>query len=101
YFSADFLTDANKETLKQVREANNPQLADAAKTFFDGLKADRSSLMIGDILRSFAFIAAAVVFVFLLIRSKIRPIIAVLGITLFSFIDVMVIYAKYLNNDNY
>jgi hypothetical protein len=101
YFSFDFLTDNDKEILKQVRASNNPQLVDAVKPFFDGLKEDRRSLMMGDIFRSFAFIAAAIVFIFLLIRNKIKPIIAILGLMLFSFIDVIVIDAKYLNSDNY
>jgi hypothetical protein len=101
YFSFDFLTANDKEILKQVRGSNNPQLTDAVKPFFDGLKEDRKSLMMGDIFRSFAFIAVAAIFVFLLIRNKIKPVIAIIGIMLFSFIDIMVIDVKYLNGDNY
>jgi len=101
YFSFDFLSGSDKEALKQAQQSNNPQIASAVKTFLDGLKADRSSLMIGDIFRSFAFIVAAAIFLFLLIRNKIKPIVAIIGLTLFSMIDVMVIDTKYLNSDNY
>jgi uncharacterized membrane protein YfhO len=86
--------------LKQVR-ANNPTLAESFKKFFDGLAADRRSLMMGSILRSFAFIAAAALLLFLLIRDKIKPVVAIIGIILLSFIDLIAVDAKYLNSDNY
>jgi membrane protein YfhO len=101
YFSFDFMADNNKELLKQVRSSNQPTLADAFKKFFDGEVVDRKSLMMGSILRSFAFIALAAIMLFLLIRDKIKPVVAVIGITLFSFIDVIAVDAKYLNSDNY
>jgi len=101
YFSFDFMSDSNKEILKQARAGNNPQIAEAVKTFFDGLKADRSSLMIGDIFRSFAFIAAAAVLLFLLIRNTIKPLVAVIGLQVLLLIDLFPIDSKYLNADNY
>jgi hypothetical protein len=98
YFSFDFMSDSNKEILKQARSGNNPQVAEAVKTFFDGLKADRSALMIGDLFRSFAFFAAAGILLFLLIRNTIKPLVAIIGLQLLLLIDLFPIDAKYLNS---
>jgi len=101
YFSFDFMTEGNKEMLKQIRTSNNPTLADAFKKFYAALVEDRKSLMMGSILRSFGFIAAAALLLFLLIRNKIKPVVAIIGLILFSFVDLIAIDAKYLNSENY
>jgi hypothetical protein len=101
YVSFDFLSDNNKEILKQARQSGQQQLTDAVKSFFDGLKDDRKSLMLGDIFRSFLFIAMAFVFLFLLIRDKIKPPVAIIGISILILIDLIGVDVKYLNYDNY
>ncbi len=101
YFSFDFLSSSDKSTLKQVREMSQPQLLETIKSFFDALKEDRKGLMMGDIFRSFAFIAFAFGMIFIYIKNIIKPWILIAALGLFTFIDLMVINNTYLNANNY
>ncbi|MDP9230761.1 MAG: YfhO family protein, partial [Bacteroidota bacterium] len=101
YLTFEFLSTSDKEILKQVREMNNPQLLQAVDSFFDGLKADRKSLMLGDIFRSLGFIAVAGLLLFLLLRNIIKPLIVIISLAILLLIDVMAIDVKYLNSDSY
>lgn len=101
YFSFDFVGLRDTQLLKQAREANQPQLLDYINSFIEGLKEDRRSLMMGDILRSLGFILAGIVFLFLLVRKIVSPLLAIAGLTVFVLVDLMVINATYLNAENY
>lgn len=101
YFSLDFLNESDKGILNQIREINNPQLTEAVKSFFDALKEDRQSMMMSDIMRSLAFAAAAALMLFLFLKNMLKPVPVMLGLLLFSFIDVMAVNVKYLNSDNF
>jgi uncharacterized membrane protein YfhO len=101
YFSFDFLSTTDKDILSQVRQMNQPQLYEALRSFFDGLKQDRQSLMMGDIFRSLGFIAVAVLLIFFLIKNTIKPALAIAGIGIFILIDLLTVDLKYLNTDNF
>jgi len=101
YMMFEFVSKGDKAILKQVREMNNPELYQAVDSFYDGLKADRKSLMIGDIFRSFGFVAVAVILLFLALRNTIKSLTLGIGLTIFAFMDVMTINSKYLNSENY
>ncbi|MES1222042.1 MAG: YfhO family protein, partial [Bacteroidota bacterium] len=105
YFNADFLTTADKGLLKQLNDIADPQQKQAVmepvRTFINGLKADRESLFLGDLLRSLLFIATAGIAIWLYIKKKINGIVVLATIGVFSLIDVMVIDVKYLNGDHY
>ncbi|WP_207494247.1 YfhO family protein [Aridibaculum aurantiacum] len=101
YFSLDFTSISNAAMLKQVQQMNQPQVLDYLRSFLEGMREDRRSLMMGDIFRSLGFIAAAAVILFLLIRKTVSPLIAAWALIAFALIDVMVINTKYLNAENY
>ncbi len=101
YLSFDFLSQSDKEVLNQVKQINQPQLSTAVKSFFDGMKQDRQSLMLGDIFRSLGFIAVAAALLFLFLRNTIKPVVLISGLALLIMIDLLVIDNKYLNSDNY
>ncbi|MBS1654418.1 MAG: YfhO family protein [Bacteroidetes bacterium] len=101
YISFDFLSPGDKNILTQVRGMSQPQLYEYVKSFYDGLKQDRKSLMIDDILRSLGFIIAAGFILFLLLRNSLKPIISVWIIAALVMIDLMSVDVKYLNSDNY
>ena len=101
YGSSDFLNQQDRTALRQLRSINEPQVLQAINPYFDGLKEDRKSLMIDDIFRSLGFIAVALIFLFLAMRNTIKPIVAIVGIMLFSFIDLISIDLNYLNSENY
>ena len=80
---------------------NNAQMSQGVNSFFSGLKADRRSLMLGDIFRSLGFISVAAVLLFLLIRNIIKPLVVIAGLTILILIDLMSVDTKYLNSENY
>jgi Bacterial membrane protein YfhO len=101
YFSFDFMSGADQEVMKQVRQMNQPQLLEYVKTFYDGLKADRQSLMLSSILRSLGFIVLAAGLIFMYIKNIFKPVVLCTGLAILVFADVAFINTKYLNSDNY
>ena len=101
YMSYDFLSSTDKSILKNIRASNQPQVVDAVKPFFNGLKEDRQSLMLTDLFRSLGFIILAVAALFLYLKNKIKPWILIAGLAVFAFIDVALVNSTYLNSSNY
>lgn len=101
YSTSSFLSKADEALLRDVRSMGQAQLLSVVDAFFDGLKEDRKTLMLDDILRSLGFILTTALILFLLIRKKLNGIAAGLLIVSLSFLDVIVIDNKYLNRDQY
>ncbi len=101
YFSLSYLTGSDSQLLKDAKNAGQPQITGAVDSFFDGLKADRKGLFMGDIWRSLGFILLAAVTLFLLIRNTIKPVLAAILLAVFVFIDLILVDIKYLNKENY
>ena len=100
YVSFDYLTTNDKELLKQVSNMDE-QIKAPVKEFFNGLQEDRKGLFLGDLLRSFFFIAIAAGALWLYIKNKLKPAIVLTVIGVFSFIDVIAIDTKYMNSDDF
>ena len=101
YASFDFLSEGDKAILKQVSGMNQPQLSQAIDTFFDGLKEDRKSLMLGDIFRSLGFSLAGLFLIYSLIKKWLKPLVVFVIFAVFGLIDLLPIDSNYLNSDNY
>ncbi len=105
YFVADFSTDADRTLLKQVANIQDAQqktmVEQPIRAFENGLKDDRGSLFMGDILRSFFFIAVAGISILLFIKKKITTPVVIGVVCVFAFIDLITIDVKYLNADQY
>ena len=101
YFMSDFMSGSDKEIMRRVTMANDSQWMQILNTFFDGLREDRKSMMIGSILRSLGFGLLTLIFVWLAIRKSITPMILGAGLTLFVLIDSITVDVKYLGYDNY
>ncbi len=101
YISFDYMGERDKDIMKQVNSSGQPQLIEAVKTFYGGLKADRSSLFLGDIFRTVAYMGVAFLFVWLLYKRKINRYLGFGAIALAGLIDLLSIDSKYLNSDNY
>jgi len=101
YVSLDYMNSMDNEVMKQVRSSGQQQLVDTIKSFYDGLKADRKGLFMGDIMRSFGFIALAALIIWLMIRNTIKPLVATILLTVFIFVDLITIDSKYLNKEKY
>lgn len=105
YLSADFTGEADKNLLEQVSKipdaTQREQISAPVKTFVDGLREDRKSLFLGDLLRTLLFCAVAGAAVFIAIKNKVSGLVITAVIGVFALIDVFSINAKYLNSDNY
>lgn len=105
YFTADFTSEPDRMLLQNISTITDPQQKAAIetpiRTFLNGLKADRQSLFMGDLLRSFLFILVAGLAILLFLKRKLNALAVTLAVGLFAFIDVMAINTKYLNGDNY
>lgn len=101
YATFEFMSEGNKEVLKYFREQNQAQLITLLNDLFNGLKEDRQSLMLTDIFRSLGFIAAAVVAIWLWLRNTISSVVAIVGLTVLSLIDLLTIDSIYLNANKY
>ncbi len=105
YFTSDFTGEPDKVLLQNISTITDAQQKAAIETpirsFLNGLKEDRQSLFMGDLLRSFLFILVAGLAIFLFLKRKLNAMAVTLAVGLFAFIDVMVINTKYLNGDNY
>lgn len=106
YFSGDFSSESSDGfLLKQVSSIKDAQQKEAMeapiRSFVNGLREDRKDLFLGSLFRSLAFIVVAAGLCWLLIKNKIKPVIAIAVIGLFAFVDVMMIDVKYFNAENY
>jgi hypothetical protein len=101
YGSFSYLGPNDEGVLKQVHAANQPQLNEYVNTFFDGLKADRKALFLGDIFRSLGFVVVAFGLIYLLIRRKLSPVIVFAAFAALTLIDLLPVDNKYLNSENY
>lgn len=101
YMSFSFLSENDRAILKQVAGMNQPQLSQAINSFFDGLKADRKSLMLGDIFRSLGFALAGLFVIYALLKKWLKPVPAFILLSVMGLIDLLSIDSTYLNNDNF
>ena len=98
YFNSDFKSASDTNFLTQM--AGWEYLPNAIN-FFNALEEDRQGLFMGSLLRSLFFIGAAALILWLVIRKKFQALWAIIILGALSFIDVMVINSKYLNEENY
>ncbi len=105
YFTSDFSNAADKSLLQQISAIPDAQQKAAIEppvhAFVNGLKEDRQGLFMGDIFRSFLFIAVAIVAIFFFIKRKLNALTTVVIIGVFAFIDVIIIDTKYMNADHF
>jgi hypothetical protein len=101
YVSSDFTSSQERGMIRQAAASNQQQLVQMIDSFVDALKADRQSLMMGSIGRSFGFILVTALILFVWIRNNLNRTLVVAGITILSLIDQLVIDAQYLNAESY
>jgi uncharacterized membrane protein YfhO len=103
YFMSDFMSGSDNELMKRLKSGGEgaQQWLQIFTSFFDGLREDRKSLMMGDILRSLGFGFVALLLVFLAIRKTISNLVLGIGLLIFVLIDSFTIDVKYLNYESY
>src|SRR5688572_5371324 len=101
YMMSDFMSSADTDFMKRVNTSGDQQAMQVYNSFYDGVKADRKSLMMGDIMRALGFGLAALLLVFLAIRKSVSNMILGIGAIVLVLIDLITIDVKYLNYDSY
>ncbi|MFN2438722.1 MAG: YfhO family protein [Chitinophagaceae bacterium] len=104
YFSSDFQSEGDKRLMgwaASLPEQFKLTVENHSRSFLNALEDDRKSLFFGSLVRSFFFIAAAAVVLWLMIKKNFSKWASLAIIGLLAFIDVIAIGTKYLNEDNY
>jgi hypothetical protein len=101
YFSFDFMHQSNKLVLANDQLIRQPEAYTLVRDFISGIASDRKALMLSDIFRSFGFIAAAALLLFLFARNVIKPTVLGAIMIVLLMIDLMPINSIYLNYDSY
>jgi uncharacterized membrane protein YfhO len=101
YVAFDFKSQRDAELLTQVASANQPQLTEAVRGFFDGMVADRKGLMLSDIFRTIGFCLLGAGVLYLAIRKIIKPLVLGVVLSVLVLIDLLPIDSKYLGTEDY
>ena len=110
YFTTDFKNEEDKQKLAQwsqmvTSQVKDPQAAAAyitpATDLFNGLSADRKSLMKSDITKALLYLVLIAVLVFLSIKKIINQTIFFVGLGVLAMIDLFSLNTKYLKPDSF
>jgi len=71
------------------------------RTTMAGLKADRSAMFGGQLLRTLAYAAFVLALLWLFIKNTLSPVVIIVILSVVTLIDLLVIDKNYLNEDNY
>jgi len=100
YFSFDYTATADKDMLRRVTGLQ-PQITEYIKGFLSALKEDRQAIFLSSLLRSLLFVAAAAVLLTIVVKGKLKPLLAIGIVGALAFIDLMGINVQYLSYENY
>lgn len=105
YLASDFTSQTDKTVLQQVNSIPDAQqkqaILEPVTHFFNALKEDRQGLALSTIFRSFIFIALVIIGLWFYIKNKINTTVLLVAVGFLSFIDIILIDNKYLNEDHY
>ena len=110
YFTTDFKNEEDKQKLAQwsqmvISQVKDPQAAAAyitpATDLFNGLSADRKSLMESDITKALLYLVLIAVLIFLSIKKIINQTIFFVGLGVLAMIDLFSLNTKYLKPDSF
>lgn len=115
YFSFDFISPNDKNIresmssamLQQVSQGQQPtsemqQQADSfGREFTASIQADRKSLLGGDLLRTLFFMLIAAAVVWAAAQRKANAVAAAIVLAALSFLDLVSVDKRYLNNDSF
>jgi hypothetical protein len=110
YFTTDFKNEEDKQKLAQWSQMVSSQVKDPAAAaayitpandLFNGLVADRKSLMESDITKALLYLILIAALVFLSIKKIINQTIFFIGLGVLAMIDLFSLNTKYLKSENF
>lgn len=100
YAGLDYKGENDSQVLSYFNQATQGN-QDISNSFYNALKEDRQSMFGSDLLRSLFFAGAAFLVLWLLVKQKIKPVYAALGLLLLSSVDVIAEGRRYMGSDNF
>jgi hypothetical protein len=115
YFTADFkgFQDAalrenfTEGYLQQVARGKQPtpemqqQAVELSNSIFKNLQADRQSIFLSDLLRTFILVAVALALTYFYLKDKIKPVVLLAGLLVLSSYDLLAEGRKFLSDENF
>ncbi|HLI94319.1 MAG TPA: hypothetical protein VKU83_11935, partial [Puia sp.] len=100
YLSFDYTGESDRNL--QSRIASAPaQVQEYVRNFIHAIREDRQTMFLDSILRSLAYIVIAAGIGILVIKGRLKALLAVILIGILSFADLITIDSQYLNADKY
>src|SRR5436190_9879767 len=100
YFNSDFTNAIDKNLSQNVNEAS-PEIKNYVQQFLNALKDDRKSLFMSSLGRTLLFILIAAAALWLIIKKAVQPKWVLMVVGIFSFIDIISVDTKYLNDEHF
>ncbi len=100
YFSADFKSSSELQTISQLNQSN-PTMAAPVKEVLNAAAEDRQSLYSGDLIRTIALIGVAFLLLMFTIREKIKPALLMPLLAFLVVFDQVPIANRYLGEEAY
>ncbi|HSR37814.1 MAG TPA: hypothetical protein VLL95_02780, partial [Phnomibacter sp.] len=100
YFSSDFRSGSEAETLKTIAQSA-PQMSEVVKSVVNAAGEDRRAMYMNDFVRSLAFVAAGFILLFAFTRNKVNVTIVLAALLLLNAFDLLAVGRRYLNDDNF
>ena len=115
YFTGSFSNQKTRDTKKSITEQlaqsmsqgkpPTPEITNQANTlsanFYKALIEDRKGMFGSDLVRLFIFFGLGIGIIYLGVKRKINPLIAICLLALISFIDIITVSSRYLNKSKY
>jgi len=99
YLVMDYTSPSDSYIAQQFKSMGATD--DMARAVISGLKADRSAMFGGQLLRTIGFILLTLGLIWLYIKNLIKPVVTTLAFSVLILIDLLVVDSKYLNAENY
>ena len=100
YFFNDF-TGAFDPVLMNAFGSSQDGNNEVGKMVINAMKDDRKAMFTGNMFRAFLFAALVIGLLYLYLKNRIKPMIAVVIFIVVNTFDLLLIDSKYLNTDNY
>lgn len=100
YFTTDYNSVREKDTLQQVGKGN-PTLAAPIREVITAAGEDRKELLKSDLVRSIVLAGLGFVVLWLFTKQKVKPAIPLVVLLLLNAYDLLAVGKRYLNDDNY
>lgn len=100
YFSSDFRSANDSETLKSIAQSS-PQLSEPVKAIINAAGEDRKTLFMNDFIRSLAFAGAGFILLLAFAKNKLNIKIAMAGLLVLSSFDLLAVGRRYMNDENF